>query len=118
MSKESQALLNGFQSRIEQNVNDLADFLAKRKTQYPLLELTEDDYKVLETISLTPRQVGVLRKGLMAMGQGIVFSLLCIIDGVSYVEKAIPDLAIVDRNTRKDISEQFLHDEFIGLLKD
>ena len=118
MSKESQALLKAFHSIIEQNVNDLSDLLVKRKTHNVLLKLTGEEFKILETISLTPRQVDVLRKGMLSMGQGIVFSLLCIFDGVADVEKAIPDLAIVDRNTKKDIAEQFWHDEFIGLLED
>jgi hypothetical protein len=119
MSKESQALLNEFNSVIKQIVNEYVDSLfVKRKTVQPLLQLTNDEIKVLETISLTPHQVNILRKGMLAMGQGIVFSLLCIIDGVTDVVNVIPDLAIIDRNTKQDIADQFLHDEFIGLLKE
>jgi len=118
MSKESQALLNAFHSIIEHNASELYDSLVKKKMRNPLVQLTERERKVLETISLTPNQMSVLHKGMIAMGEGIVFSLLCIIDGVADVESTIPALAIVDRETKKDIAEQFWHDEFIGLLKD
>lgn len=118
MSKESTALLNAIHSIINKKVNDMVDnLLFKGSFNSPSLKLTNDELRALENISLTPYQISAIRKVMLAIGQGIVFSLLCIIDGVSYVDE-IPDLALVNRNTKKDISEQFLHDEFIKLLPD
>ena len=117
MSKESQALLNAFHSIIEQNASELYDSLVKKNMQNPLVRLTERELKVLETISLTPNQMSVLHKGMIAMGEGIVFSLLCIIDGVADVERTIPDLAIVDRETKRTSLNSFGMMNLLGYSK-
>jgi hypothetical protein len=118
MSKESQALLSAFHSIIEHNSNNLYELLVNHKSRNPLLNLTEAEIEELNTISLNSQQMNVVYKGVIAMGEGIVFELLCIIDGVADVENTIPDLAIVDRETKNEIVNRFWHDEFIASLKD
>jgi hypothetical protein len=118
MSKESKAILNEFHVVIEEVVKDTVDdLLIKREINTPLINLSKDESKDLESLSLTQAQIDVLRKGMIALGQSIVFNILCIIDGVYDAKNEIPDLAIVDRTTNKNIADQFLHDEFLGLLK-
>jgi len=118
MTKESQTLINEFHAVIKNIVYDTVEtLLVNREVNNPLIQLTEDELQDLMSMSLTPEQINVLRKAMMALGQSIVFNLLCIFDGVYDGENVIPDLAIVGRNTNRDIAEQFWHDEFIELLQ-
>ena len=113
MSKESKALMKELHSIIEHDIDDLVRCLQTKEGQIVKDELTEDDIKVLKTISLTTEQTSVVRKLARATGRLIVFGILTMIDGVSYVSTEIPDLALVNRETREDIADQFLHDEFV-----
>ena len=118
MSKESNALMKTLHSMIEHDVDDLIKCLQTKEGQIVNDELTVQDINVLKAISLTSDQIIVVRKLAQATGRLIVFGMLTIIDGVSYVSTDIPDLALVNRDTRKDIADKFLHDEFIEQQKD
>ena len=117
MSQESQALLNEFKFLIENTVKDTVEnLLINQEVNNPLLNLSDEELTILDSLSLTPQQIIVFRKVMMALGQRIVFNLLCIVDGVYDAQNIIPDLAIVDRATNKDITDQFWHDEFIETI--
>jgi hypothetical protein len=113
MMKQSKALMRAFHSIIEKDVGKLINSLHSGGTEY-LTELTPQELETWKTISLTLQQSDVLRKAVESTGRLIVFGILSIIDGVSYVaDSDVPDLALVNRETREDIADQFLHDEFV-----
>jgi hypothetical protein len=117
MTAESSALLKEFHFIINQHTLDMTDSLfGQQDIKNPLLHLSDDDISVIRIMSLNSHQKAILQKGMLALGQEIVFSILCVLDGVSDVTPAIPDLAIVIRETKKEISDSYLHDEFIELL--
>jgi hypothetical protein len=119
MSKESKALLKEFHSIVDYYAADLMIALKGRQGfENPLLRLDKDDLNSISSISLTIQQVKLLQRCMEAMGQGVVFSILSIIDGVADVDEKIPDLAIVNRQTKEEITDQFWHDQFVDLLSD
>ncbi len=117
MSRESKALLMELHSIIREQASEMTDFfLSQQDPRNPLLHPNEIDIKELRKLSLTSRQKVILRQCMLALGRQIVFSTLSLIDGVSDVDTVIPDLSLVNHETKKEITDQFLHDEFIDLL--
>lgn len=117
MSKQSQAFLTELDSIIRERAAAMTDFILGRgDSKNPLLELSAPDTLELRSMSLTTRQAAILGQAMRELGRQIIFSALCIIDGVSYVDPAIPALSLVERDTRRDINDEFLHDEFVGVL--
>lgn len=115
MSKESQAFLRELHNKIDYWTTLTIDAVTGSESiiERGNLGISEEDVKALRKVQLTPEQVLALKKALTEMGRGVVFGLLCIIDGVAYTESEdIPDLALVNRATAEDLSDQFLHDEF------
>ena len=118
MSEVSKSLMRTFHSLIDHGVDGLIDCLETRKHESALDDFTDEDNRILETISLTNEQLGVVRKLAREAGKLTVFGILCVIDGVSYANMEIPDLALVNRETKEDIAEKFLHDEFVEQTAD
>ncbi len=118
MSKASKAFLRELHTLINYDVSIAMEAITGSKLiehsdSVGLVGLSEKEIRALGNIHLTPEQVLALKKALIATGRGIVFGLLCIIDGVAYTESEdIPDLALVNRATGENLSDQFLHDEF------
>ncbi len=119
MSKESKALMKAFHSHIDDDVDRLVRTLEAKGDPANLAALTDQEAKVLSSISLTKEQLSVIRKLARSAGRLTVFGILSIIDGVSYaVDESVPDLALVNRETKEDIADQFWHDEFIMQQED
>jgi len=114
MSEAGNALLRELHSLVLSDAHTLLQ--AIQQGGKPLAGLTDDELTDLRSIHLTQAQTTALEKALVALGRGVIFGLLCIIDGVSYTHESIPDLALVSRETRQDISDGLLHDEFYDML--
>jgi len=68
--------------------------------------LSVDDISILRTIFLSKKQKYAMRKLLLALGRLSVVGALSVIDGVVMSEKFdLPDLALVNRNSQKDIAD-------------
>ena len=112
MSKECKALMLEIRQMIESIVAEFTDSLSDSK-EVRGLDINQEDAEILKDTLLTTRQLSALKTVLEQMGIQTVFSLLCIVDGVTYTESEdIPDLALVNRATRENICEDFLHDAF------
>lgn len=116
MSTDSRAFLRELHTIIDELSPSFVDMLSAKKTiqNIPLL-LEDEDINILKSISLTEQQADAIKKLAVSFGREVVFSLLCIIDGVADTKNEIPDLLIVNRQTMKEINEEFLHDEFVEL---
>lgn len=119
MSKESKALMKSFHSLIDNDVEKFMRTLEGKADPTGLGDLTDQEARVLSNISLTQEQLIVIRKLAQSSSRLTVFGILSIIDGASYaVDESVPDLAIVNRQTKEDIADQFWHDEFIDQQED
>lgn len=76
--------------------------------------LSAEDITILRTISLSRKQRYSMHKLLLALGRISVVGVLGVIDGVIVSEKFdLPDLSLVNRDSKKDIAEDLpLNEEF------
>ena len=119
MSKESRALLTVVHRMINKDVSATLAAITDGPIdeREALLKLGDEEIKLLRGIRFSSVQREALRQALMELSRGIVFGILCIIDGVAYTESEdIPDLALVDRDTGKNIADMLLHDEFYEVV--
>jgi|SRR3989304_1490312 len=108
MSKESKALMKAFHSLIDDDADKLVHSLESRGDPTNLAALTDREARVLSTISLTKEELSVIRKLARSTGRLTVFGILSIIDGVSYaVDESVPDLALVNRETKGTLQTSF-----------
>jgi hypothetical protein len=118
MSQESQALLKTLDVSINRDASVVMQAITNHEQDdhSVLPGLSKEDRRILRTIQLTAEQIAVLQKAFVEMGRQVIFDFLCMIDGVAYTPDDVPDLALVNRLTRADITDQFLHDEFYEVL--
>lgn len=119
MKSESQGFFKEIHRMIEDNANIFTEVILGQKpiSESFLGEFSQEEENILRSISLDKSQKDVLRQALRESERGIVFEIMCIIDGVHYTKEEIPDLAIINRSTQKEINQDFLHDEFYEAIE-
>jgi hypothetical protein len=110
MSTASKTLMRELMRNIESSTLEVVNAITAGEGQSTLLK--QPDIETLQNALITPEQLNAFRATLREVGISTIFHFLCIIDGVSYTEEELPDLALVSRDTKENICEQFLHDEF------
>jgi hypothetical protein len=116
MTNKSEALLTEFHEIINEYTIEFTNMLVvSAKAQSSLLQLSKDEQNALRSFQFTEQQIDLLRKVMTITCQGVVFGILSVFDGVSDVNDAISDIALIDRATMKEISDGYLHDEFVQL---
>lgn len=119
MSTESRAVLRELHIIIEKLSTIYAESLStKIFSQFALSQLDDKDLRTLEKISFTNQQVDSVKKLIISYGREVVFSSLCLIDGVADTEYEIPEISMINRKTNKEINDEYLHDEFVEMMEE
>lgn len=75
--------------------------------------VSDEDRATLHRITLNDQARGALKRLLTEIGRSVAYGIFPTIDGAAEREGLeLPHLALVERDTGKDLSEGFLHDEF------
>lgn len=81
--------------------------------------LGNSDRELLRGISLSQAELNALNALMIEVGRSVAFSVFTTIGGVADREGLeLPELALIDRNTGKDLAQGFLHDEFYEFGQD
>ncbi len=120
MADAGKSLCKEVHHTIKGSVKETLKMLTGEKEWDDLLlsKLTLEQVESLKKLQLTSIQICALGKVLTSMEESSFFHFMCIIDSVADTQEELPDLAIVDRETREDIFNQFLHDEFFEVFED
>ncbi len=117
MSKESAVFLREIH-RLISSITDSVIGVFDSSSDSDFVEFTEDEMQIITNMKLTDAQFRVIKKAISESQRSLIFNMLCMIDGVSYTNENIPDLAIVDRSTGEPINHDYLHDEFYEVLSE
>ncbi len=117
MSVESMVLMKELHALISDSIGYIENVLygtGISSNDYLGGNLSVDDISTLRTLSLSERQKHSMNKLLLALGRLSVVGVLSVIDGVVVSDKLdLPDLSLVNRDSKKDIADDLpLNEEF------